>query len=123
MPSWKTTKGFCTESLRLWSLKFLMGKNTILLVSRICSNQIEMYTSWATPPQHYQIQRLKPLSSVIETEYKLTMYDRTIQACIHLLCERRIFLNIFSYSYQMFHRPHIHYFCVSLKLLSLKVSP
>lgn len=37
------------------------------------------FHSWATPPQHYQIQRMKPASAVIDTEYKLTMYDRTIQ--------------------------------------------
>lgn len=40
---------------------------------------LDVAESWATPPQHLQVQRLKPQSNVVETEYKLTVYERNIQ--------------------------------------------
>lgn len=43
------------------------------------SMDLDVAESWATPPQHLQVQRFKPQSSVIETEYKLTVYERNIQ--------------------------------------------
>lgn len=39
----------------------------------------ELPRSWATPPQHQLIQRLKPQSTVVECEYKLQTYNRTVQ--------------------------------------------
>lgn len=35
--------------------------------------------SWAVPPQNMKIQRMKPMSSIIDAEYKLNIYERVIQ--------------------------------------------
>ncbi|XP_046416263.1 39S ribosomal protein L48, mitochondrial [Neodiprion fabricii] len=40
---------------------------------------IEVETSWALPPKHEIIQKFKPRSTVIDSEYKLKTYFRSIQ--------------------------------------------
>lgn len=40
---------------------------------------LEVSNGWAVPPQHFQVQRFKPQSAVADSEYKLTLYERTIQ--------------------------------------------
>ncbi|XP_046738047.1 39S ribosomal protein L48, mitochondrial [Diprion similis] len=40
---------------------------------------IEVETSWALPPKHEIIQKFKPRSTVIDSEYKLKTYFRNIQ--------------------------------------------
>ncbi|XP_063222316.1 large ribosomal subunit protein mL48 [Bacillus rossius redtenbacheri] len=43
------------------------------------SMDIEVEDSWALPPQHLQIQRYKPQSSIVDSEYKLLVYERNVQ--------------------------------------------
>ncbi|KAJ8895824.1 hypothetical protein PR048_001162 [Dryococelus australis] len=41
--------------------------------------EIEVEDSWAVPPQHLQIQKFKPRSSIVDSEYKLLVYERNVQ--------------------------------------------
>ncbi|KAJ6637142.1 39S ribosomal protein L48, mitochondrial [Pseudolycoriella hygida] len=41
--------------------------------------ELEIATAWAAPPEKFKIQKFKPQSSVVESEYVLTLYHRTIQ--------------------------------------------
>ncbi|XP_055528532.1 39S ribosomal protein L48, mitochondrial [Wyeomyia smithii] len=34
---------------------------------------------WAQPPRKFNVQRFKPASAIIESEYKLTVYERNVQ--------------------------------------------
>ncbi|XP_068151475.1 large ribosomal subunit protein mL48 [Drosophila tropicalis] len=40
---------------------------------------LDVSDCYALPPQHTQVQRLRPNSTVIEAEYKLTTYERSLQ--------------------------------------------
>lgn len=40
-----------------------------------------LVNSWASPPQQFDIQRMKPFSSIVEADYHLTVYERTVQIC------------------------------------------
>ncbi|GFG39240.1 hypothetical protein Cfor_00716 [Coptotermes formosanus] len=40
---------------------------------------IEVADGWATPAQHLQVQRFKPQSTLVDTEYKMTVYERNVQ--------------------------------------------
>lgn len=35
--------------------------------------------SWGIPPEKFVVQRFKPLSSTLDTEYKLNIYERNVQ--------------------------------------------
>lgn len=41
--------------------------------------ELDVANGWAVPPQHFQVQRFKPQSAVVDSEYKLKLYERTIQ--------------------------------------------
>lgn len=40
---------------------------------------LEVSNGWAIPPQNFKVQRFKPQSAVADSEYKLTLYERTVQ--------------------------------------------
>ncbi|XP_062552862.1 large ribosomal subunit protein mL48 [Armigeres subalbatus] len=40
---------------------------------------LDIADCWAQPPQKLNVQKFKPASAVIESEYKLTMYERNVQ--------------------------------------------
>jgi len=40
---------------------------------------LDVSNGWAVPPQHFQVQRFKPQSALVDSEYKLKLYERTIQ--------------------------------------------
>lgn len=41
----------------------------------------EVEDSWALPPKVLKIQRFKPKASVVDSEYTLKVYERTLQLC------------------------------------------
>lgn len=41
--------------------------------------ELEVDESWALPPKKLQIQKFKPKSAVIETEYSMRVYERVVQ--------------------------------------------
>lgn len=41
----------------------------------------EVEDSWALPPKVLKIQRFKPQGSVVDSEYTLQVYERTLQLC------------------------------------------
>ncbi|XP_035912171.1 uncharacterized protein LOC118512187 [Anopheles stephensi] len=43
------------------------------------SMDLEIADAYAQPPQKLNVQKFKPNSSVIDSEYKLTVYQRTVQ--------------------------------------------
>ncbi|EDO64559.1 39S ribosomal protein L48, mitochondrial [Anopheles arabiensis] len=43
------------------------------------SMDLEIADGYAQPPQKLNVQKFKPNSSVIDSEYKLTVYERTVQ--------------------------------------------
>uniref|UniRef100_A0A182PQC8 Small ribosomal subunit protein uS10 domain-containing protein n=1 Tax=Anopheles epiroticus TaxID=199890 RepID=A0A182PQC8_9DIPT len=43
------------------------------------SMDLEIADAYAQPPQKLNVQKFKPNSSVIDSEYKLTVYERTVQ--------------------------------------------
>nr|CAD7570476.1 unnamed protein product [Timema californicum] len=40
---------------------------------------IDVEDSWAVPPQHLNIQKYKPQSTLVDAEYKLYVYERNVQ--------------------------------------------
>lgn len=54
---------------------------------------LEVSNGWAVPPQHFQVQRFKPQSAVSDSEYKLTLYERTIQVSTRYSAPNYPFLN------------------------------
>ncbi|XP_029726252.1 large ribosomal subunit protein mL48 [Aedes albopictus] len=40
---------------------------------------LDIADCWAQPPQKFNVQKFKPSSAVIESEYKLTAYQRNVQ--------------------------------------------
>lgn len=42
---------------------------------------LDVSECWAQPPRKEQIVRYKPNSAVVDTEYKLTTYERYVQIC------------------------------------------
>ncbi|XP_025837502.1 uncharacterized protein LOC112906791 [Agrilus planipennis] len=43
------------------------------------SMDIEISDSWALPPQSMQVTTFKPLSEIVDTQYKFQIYQRTLQ--------------------------------------------
>ncbi|XP_055606957.1 39S ribosomal protein L48, mitochondrial [Uranotaenia lowii] len=43
------------------------------------SMDLDVLDSWAQPPQKFNVQKFKPASAVIESDYKLTVYERNLQ--------------------------------------------
>lgn len=54
---------------------------------------LEVSNGWAVPPQHFQVQRFKPQSAVTDSQYKLTLYERTIQVITLFHTESSLFSN------------------------------
>lgn len=42
---------------------------------------LEVDDSWALPPKILKIQRFKPKGTVVDSEYTLNVYERTLQLC------------------------------------------
>lgn len=42
---------------------------------------LDVEDGWALPPQILKIQRFKPKGTVVDSEYTLNVYERTIQLC------------------------------------------
>ncbi|KAF4524891.1 hypothetical protein B566_EDAN015547 [Ephemera danica] len=40
---------------------------------------LDVEDGWATPPQNFHIQKYKPQSTVVDGDYKLSIYERNIQ--------------------------------------------
>uniref|UniRef100_A0A8D8FUL0 39S ribosomal protein L48, mitochondrial n=1 Tax=Culex pipiens TaxID=7175 RepID=A0A8D8FUL0_CULPI len=40
---------------------------------------LEIADCWAQPPQKFNVQKFKPASAIVETDYKLTVYERVVQ--------------------------------------------
>ncbi|XP_053688756.1 39S ribosomal protein L48, mitochondrial [Sabethes cyaneus] len=40
---------------------------------------LDTVDSWAQPPRKLNVQKFKPASAIIESEYKLTVYERNVQ--------------------------------------------
>ncbi|XP_022228149.2 39S ribosomal protein L48, mitochondrial [Drosophila obscura] len=43
--------------------------------------ELDVSDCYALPPQQTQVQRLRPNSTVVESDYKLTTYERSLQLC------------------------------------------
>ncbi|PSN44045.1 hypothetical protein C0J52_19608 [Blattella germanica] len=80
-----------TLNIQLHGYDYPVLENFQSFVHRIATNMnIEVEDGWALPPQHLQVQRFKPESTVIDAEYKILKYERNIQVsytgCQHCCC-------------------------------------
>ncbi|XP_069686708.1 large ribosomal subunit protein mL48 [Periplaneta americana] len=67
-------------NIQLKGYDFPVLENYQKLVNKIAqSMDIEVEDGWAIPPQYIQVQKYKPQSTVVESEYKLPIYERNIQ--------------------------------------------
>ncbi|XP_026463194.1 uncharacterized protein LOC113365868 [Ctenocephalides felis] len=71
-----------TVNIQLKGYDFVILENYQKLVHRIAKSlELDINDGWATPGQYFKIQKLKPKSSAIETEYQLCVYERNVQIC------------------------------------------
>ncbi|KAJ9585725.1 hypothetical protein L9F63_002515, partial [Diploptera punctata] len=67
-------------NLQIRGYDFPVLENFQRYVHKIAKNMdIEIEDGWAVPPQYLQVQRFKPQSTVIDSEYKMAVYERNIQ--------------------------------------------
>ncbi|PNF38672.1 hypothetical protein B7P43_G01218 [Cryptotermes secundus] len=73
-----------TLNIQLKGYDFAVLENYQKLVHKIAEGMdVEVEDGWAVPPQHLKVQRFKPESTIVDTEYTMTVYERNVQV-IHL---------------------------------------
>lgn len=69
-----------TINIQVRGYDYAILENYQRFVHRIAAAmELDIADGWATPPQQTLVQRLKPQSTVVETEYRLHTYNRTVQ--------------------------------------------
>uniref|UniRef100_A0A6M2DMR1 Putative 28s ribosomal protein s10 mitochondrial n=1 Tax=Xenopsylla cheopis TaxID=163159 RepID=A0A6M2DMR1_XENCH len=73
---------FDTINIQLKGYDYVILENYQKHVHRIAKAlELDVNDGWATPGQYFKIQKLKPKTSAVETEYKLCIYERNLQIC------------------------------------------
>lgn len=69
-----------TLNVRITGYDFPLLESYQRFVHRIAEAlNLDVSECWAHPPKHTQILRYKPSSAIVDSEYKLTTYERYVQ--------------------------------------------